>query len=70
MPGELDGRALADYARVHLPELPLILMSGYADSVDVDYPFLRKPFTMDQLEQTLIGALQNGSRQRQTASVI
>gem|GEM_PF-6025916 len=70
MPGELDGRDLADYAQLHLPELPLILMSGYTESIDADYPFLCKPFTMDELEQALIGALQFTSSRRQNSSVI
>ena len=58
MPGELDGQALANYARKLAPLLPIILMSGYSESVDDEFLFLRKPFNIDALERTLLAALQ------------
>lgn len=49
MPGDMDGRALARFARRFRPEVPVILMSGYIDPVasdarDPSIPLLAKPF--------------------------
>ncbi len=52
MPGGLDGRALARFSRRFRPQLPIILMTGYADgalALDEAKVVLNKPFTRDAL---------------------
>ena len=54
MPGVMDGRALARFVRRFRPELPVVLMSGFAESGDEldgdpDLPLLSKPFSRDKL---------------------
>jgi PAS domain S-box-containing protein len=55
LPG-LNGRQLADSARIHRPQLPILLMTGYADDATASEGFLgrgmhllTKPFTADAL---------------------
>jgi CheY-like chemotaxis protein len=45
----VDGGSLAILIRHLWPEVPVMLMSGYAGSVDFAGPFLSKPFTAEQL---------------------
>ncbi|MBS0371297.1 MAG: PAS-domain containing protein [Proteobacteria bacterium] len=54
MPGTMDGRALARFVRRFRPELPIVLMSGFAEAqasveADPDLPLLAKPFSRDKL---------------------
>jgi two-component system cell cycle sensor histidine kinase/response regulator CckA len=56
----MDGRALAERLWARAPDLPVILMTGYAPTGDaraglpnVVAPVLAKPFTLDELESTL-----------------
>ncbi|WP_298624270.1 PAS-domain containing protein [uncultured Zoogloea sp.] len=54
MPGAMDGRALARFVRRFRPDLPVVLMSGFAESqhelgMDGDLPLLSKPFSRDKL---------------------
>jgi DNA-binding NtrC family response regulator len=53
MPGGLNGVALADAARELYPDLPVLLVSGYADSliagIQGRYRLLDKPFRQEQL---------------------
>ncbi|WP_418648616.1 PAS-domain containing protein [Thauera butanivorans] len=54
MPGDMDGRALARFARHFRPEVPAILMSGYIDrgpveAHDPSIPLLVKPFDHEAL---------------------
>jgi CheY-like chemotaxis protein len=54
MPGAMDGRALARFVRRFRPDLPMVLMSGFAESQsgldeDVNLPLLAKPFSRDKL---------------------
>lgn len=55
MPGVLNGRQLAEQAQALRKELRVLLMSGYTADALVLYgiekgaPFLRKPFTLQQL---------------------
>ncbi len=52
MPGTMDGRALARFVRRFRPELPMVLMSGFADAgegSDPSLPLLAKPFSRDKL---------------------
>ncbi|MGE8150023.1 response regulator [Pseudomonas vancouverensis] len=50
LPG-MDGRELAQQARVLRPELPVLFASGYAENIDVpaDMHVIGKPFSIDQL---------------------
>ncbi len=55
MPGVMDGRALARFVRRFRPDLPMVLMSGFAESHagglddDPELPLLAKPFSRDKL---------------------
>lgn len=51
MPGKLDGFALAKWTHVKHPELPVLLMSGYNESVDDEQTVMSKPFTQADLLQ-------------------
>ena len=61
MPGAMDGRALARFVRRFRPDLPMVLMSGFAESEfhtggldpDHDLPLLAKPFSRDKLLDAL-----------------
>jgi len=53
MPGKLDGLELAAQLREHDARLPILLMSGYSRSVDPTCTFLRKPFSVNELEQAI-----------------
>jgi PAS domain S-box-containing protein len=60
MPGELDGRELGFWTRRHRPGLKVLLTSGQlqhpADTTMPDgklLPFIRKPYTKDQLQRTI-----------------
>ena len=62
MPGGMDGRALARFVRRFRPEVPVVLMSGYADKAmagreDADMPVLGKPFTQERLIEVLNAAI-------------
>ncbi|MFT4888680.1 MAG: signal transduction histidine kinase [Pseudohongiellaceae bacterium] len=49
MPGGISGNQLIAELRKQDPNLPVLLMSGYAAEIPSGYPFLSKPFTMDAL---------------------
>jgi signal transduction histidine kinase len=55
MPGAMNGRRLADLAKQRRPELRVVLVTGYADGMDVQsarhrsFTLLRKPCTKDEL---------------------
>ena len=53
MPGSMDGPGLAAVLRERNPDLPILLISGYSETVDPTYGFLRKPFSMTELEQAI-----------------
>lgn len=58
MPGGMDGWALARFVRRFRPEIPMVLMSGYADvgerhQDDNSLPLLEKPFTREKLAAAL-----------------
>ncbi len=62
MPGGMDGRALARFVRRFRPELPVVLMSGYADMSgasreDGEVPMLDKPFTPERLVEVVRAAM-------------
>ena len=62
MPGEMDGLALADALRGQLPDLSVVLVSGYAERAVGEgvtgrgYTFLEKPFRMKALLATIEGS--------------
>ncbi len=58
MPGDLDGRQLADRVRRNRPEMRIVLMSGYTDEAGVgsDLPVLAKPFVRQDLARALRAA--------------
>jgi signal transduction histidine kinase len=60
MPG-VSGPELARYARVRRPLLPIVFISGYADSVDFVgedlQPLVRKPFRAMELREKIEAAL-------------
>ena len=65
MPGGLDGRGLGYWVRRHRPDLKVLLTSGQlAQAPDTDdsdserLPFLPKPYSQEQLEETIKELLQ------------
>lgn len=58
---DFDGVAVANWARMHHPAVPILFVSGRPDlmqSVADPYHYLAKPFSMGQLAQA-VGALLN-----------
>ena len=53
MPGKIDGPGLAKRLRERKADLPVLMISGYTESVDPAYGFLRKPFSVTDLEQAI-----------------
>jgi CheY-like chemotaxis protein len=59
----MNGAELARLARQRLPEAPIVIASGYADTAQVEAALggeaviLRKPFNMEALAQTVAGLL-------------
>ena len=54
MPGAIDGAALAREIRRRRPELPVLLVTGYAEAVNRlggDFAVLRKPFDLAELSR-------------------
>lgn len=54
MPGGTNGLELANKVRKLLPELPIVLSTGYSsvlNAAPTAYPLLRKPFSYEELEQ-------------------
>ncbi|MET0373246.1 MAG: ATP-binding protein, partial [Rhizorhabdus sp.] len=59
LPG-MNGRQLADMARAHRPELPILFVTGYAENAAIRADFLgenmamiTKPFSLDELGQKI-----------------
>ena len=64
MPG-MDGRVLSQQVALHLPGIPVVFMSGYADIVlgvpgltDSDSVLIQKPFSSDELLQKIHSSMQ------------
>ena len=68
MPGELNGLELADKVRESAPSLPILLISGYANEVEINYPLLQKPFSLQDLERRLLELLGRQADELKTAS--
>ena len=68
MPGGLSGRELAAHARALRPELPILLITGYASDgaldevAELDVPVLRKPFDRATLDRALHELEQESAR--------
>lgn len=64
LPG-LNGRQIADAARVRRPELKVLFMTGYAENaasasgfLEAGMAMMTKPFAMEELAQRIRGVLQ------------
>jgi PAS domain S-box-containing protein len=56
MPGKMDGLALAQAIREQYPRLPILLATGYSDTlrkVSLGFQILRKPYEIHELSQAL-----------------
>jgi CheY-like chemotaxis protein len=56
MPGKMDGLALAQAVREKYPRLPILLATGYSDTlrkVSLGFQILRKPYEIHELSQAL-----------------
>jgi PAS domain S-box-containing protein len=64
MPG-MTGAELAAKVRERWPELPILLLTGYADPAtrSSDYPVLRKPFRQNELARQVAAVLQGDEGQ-------
>ena len=63
MPGGTNGIDLAREVRQRRPELPILLTSGFADSIgsqaqELDIPVLRKPYSLEDLRAAVQQQLQ------------
>jgi PAS domain S-box-containing protein len=66
LPGAMDGLALAQKITTVRPELPVVLTTGYARSLDGDpgYAVLRKPYDLSSLGRVIRAAIDaKGGRQ-------
>ena len=57
MPGSIDGKQLADRLLDRLPELSILLVSGYSDITSDRYRILRKPFNINELRREIGASL-------------
>jgi len=53
MPGKLSGSDLANSVKTLLPELPILMISGFAEAPDLDFPLLSKPFSLAELDEAI-----------------
>src|ERR1019366_1125860 len=56
MPGQLDGLGLARAIRETRPRLPILLASGYSEGAQnarSEFPILRKPYQIHELNEAL-----------------
>jgi CheY-like chemotaxis protein len=68
MPG-IDGFDVVDVLSRHLPELPVLCMSGYVSPATVGraVPFLQKPFTAEALRDAVVPLIQRSQAVRERA---
>jgi len=59
MPGNISGEKLLQWAREKFPDLPILLMSGYAENIPEGYRFLAKPFSLTDLREAVRFELEN-----------
>ena len=69
MPGGMNGVDLARAIRGTFPDLPILLVTGYAGSADAapEFPVLRKPYRLDQLRQAVADLTRGKRPQRDVA---
>ncbi|WP_342643336.1 ATP-binding protein [Rhodoligotrophos ferricapiens] len=65
MPGGMNGLELAEQVNRRYPKLPIILVTGYSDAVRAQQqvngaPLLRKPFTLELLQEAVLSVLPRG----------
>jgi DNA-binding NtrC family response regulator len=57
MPGSMNGAGLAKVSSRQWPSIPIVIMSGFEtlESIGIDpgTPFIRKPFTIDEIVETV-----------------
>lgn len=60
MPGAMNGVDLAHEIRKRRPKTPIVLTTGFsgAAKVDVEFPIVRKPYQVEELEQVLAAAFE------------
>lgn len=61
MPG-MSGAELAEHVRARWPDMPVLLLTGYADPAmhSAGYPVLRKPFRQTELARQVAAVLRRG----------
>jgi CheY-like chemotaxis protein len=63
MPGKMDGVGLAEWFRLHYPDVPVLLTSGYNGGRNVSVSslpgvrFIEKPYSQIQVEQRIAALL-------------
>lgn len=67
MPGDMDGLDLAYSVRHSFPNVPVILVSGYADDEAVfraasKFKFIRKPFVPDTIVNAVRAAVERSAK--------
>ncbi|HVZ99469.1 MAG TPA: ATP-binding protein [Caulobacterales bacterium] len=64
MPGGMDGIELAREIRRRRPALPIVLSTGYSGgpSDAIEFPLMRKPYQIDDLQQVMEAALRSEGR--------
>ncbi len=76
LPGELNGRQMADAARMHRPGLKVIFMTGYADAarsaaaLEPGMEVVAKPFSMAALGRRIQALMPGGGAQALDRSAI
>ena len=66
---DINGRQVADAARVHRPNLKILFMTGYAESaassefLETGMEIIGKPFTMEKLAIKIRGMIERGVEQ-------
>jgi PAS domain S-box-containing protein len=66
MPGKMDGLALAQAIREKYPRLPILLATGYSDTLrktSLGFQILRKPYEIHELSQALAKVAVAGLRE-------
>jgi DNA-binding LytR/AlgR family response regulator len=61
MPGRLNGVDLARAIKKMRPDLPILLVTGYSDSIEKaqpDFQVLQKPYEMQELSRAITGLTQ------------
>ena len=71
MPGDMNGRALADYASSRKSTLKILLTTGMESRTEkggnggAEFPLLRKPYSAEQLALAIRSVLETGKTDRE-----